>query len=223
MGFNDTTTAQLVLNVYRKISLVSGASVQRYAQDVVLMYLQDTYDELFKKFWWDQFRHREVMTLDGTTGTVTTDLSEKIKEPDDIKAIFPEDGSKSLSTPPGYYNPDLITGTRPLFFEKIADASKLFRILPVTSTGNVTVVYRTKPAPLNIEDAAKIPFDSLVLEYGAAHKYLVDDGSNPAQEQKFQNQFASRVIALTAGHNDDPISMNPAYAGEWPTQWFSDA
>jgi hypothetical protein len=73
------TLARLITRVQEILSLSGGLGVQTYAQPKIVQYIQMGYTSLSEMRFWDDYTELETYTLDGTTGKVTTDLTNIIK------------------------------------------------------------------------------------------------------------------------------------------------
>ena len=62
-------------------------------------------------------------------------------------------------------------------------ATKMFKIYPVTTTGSVTVSYRTMPSAFTTTDT--VPFDKDYLVQAACAAYAASDDLGTAEVQKF--------------------------------------
>ncbi len=202
------TFAKLIERTSIRLSQVAGASVQLYSEDRIAEMIQHKFDVLFDEAWWGQFvTFGESMTLDGSTGVVTIDLSAKIKRFEDIRVIYPDDSNTPLSAlPEATLNPDTITGTTPAFFSQNTSSTKVFKIWPIASTGDIQVTYRTKPDDFVPSD--EVNFDEQALILGASYDYAEDDGTNPAATDKLQNMFESRVKQLRNLRNETPVALD---------------
>ena len=170
--------------------------------------IQHKFDVLFDEAFWPQFTTlSETMTLDGSTGVVTIDLSTKIKKFDDIGVIFPDGSNTAISEVPFLtQNTSLITGSTPTSYGPSTNSNKVFNIFPLTATGNIQVSYRTKPDDFDSDDT--VDFDSQALILGAVYDYLEDDGTNPAATDKAQSLFESRVQQLRNLRNSAPVALD---------------
>ena len=208
-----STLTELITRTADRLSMVAGTGVQTYADDRIAEMIQHKFDVLFLEEFWPQFLHRDTLTLDGTLGVVTADLTEVLKDIKDIRVIFPTDSNiplKKLSALTS--NPNLLTGTRPMFYEAVGTlvdnkVEKVFQVWPKTATGTIEILLRVKPATFGPED--EIDFDDQALILGATFDYLEDDGTNPNATQKFQGLFDVRVNQLKDALNDGPISLSP--------------
>jgi len=208
-----TTFAQLITRTQTRLSMVSGIGVQIYSEDAIAEMLQHKFDVLFEEAWWPQFLTWATWTLDGTLGVVTTDLTDLVKRPGDIRIIYPDASNTPITKlSASTINPFNFSGTTALQYQALGpgDANKttrVFHIWPKTATGNIIVQYRTKPDNFVVTDT--VDFDEQALVLGATFDYLEDDGTNANASQKFQNLFEARVLQLKNTFNDAPISLDP--------------
>ena len=175
--------------------------------------IQHKFDVLFSEAFWPQFNTWELLTLDGTLGVVTANLTDRVKRFEDIRVIFREGTNVAITKIAALtVNPFQLTGTVPIHYEALGPTfankiPKVFNIWPKTSTGNIAIQYRTKPDTFTGTD--EINFDDQALILGATFDYLEDDGTNPSATQKFQLLFEARVKQLKNEFNDGPISLDP--------------
>ena len=208
-----STLTELITRTADRLSMVAGTGVQIYAEDRIAEMIQHKFDVLFKEEFWPQFLTWEILTLDGTLGIVTKDLTDLLKDFTDIRVIFPESSSIALTKMAALAtNPFELSGTTPIHYESLGPVdvnkiAKVFQIWPKTSTGNIIIQYKTKPAIFTAEGV--IDFDDQALILGATYDYLEDDGTNPNASQKFQSLFEARVMQLKNELNSGPISLDP--------------
>ena len=202
-----STLAQLVTRTEQRLSMVAGTSVQLYSEDRIAEMIQHKFDVLFIEAWWPQFMTWYTWTLDGTNGQVTVDVTNIIKDYQDIRRIFPSGSNTPLTELGSTVNPLQLSGTTPMHFESDIATDKRFHIWPKTATGNIIVHVRTKPATFISSD--EINFDEQALILGAAYDYAEDDGTNPGGTEKLQNLFEARVQQSQSQLNDAPLSLNP--------------
>jgi|TARA_R100000750_G_scaffold46018_1_gene31034 hypothetical protein len=208
------TLSQLVARTADRLSMVAGTGVQVYAEDRIAEMIQHKFDVLFDEVFWPQFCTWYTWTLDETLGVVTADLTDILKRYEDIQVIFPENSNMALTKLSNLTtNPYELTGTTPVNYEALGPTvsnktTKVFRIWPLASTGNVVVRLRTKPDTFTSED--EIDFDDQSLILGSVFDYLEDDGTNPNATQKFQLLFEARIKQLKNNFNSAPISLDTA-------------
>jgi hypothetical protein len=199
--------------------MVSGVSVQQYAEDPILHGIQTAFDRLFKLRFWPSYSEWATWTLDGTTGKVTTDLTSLVKDFTDIANIWYGSDTNPLTRRPTYTNPANITGTRPRYWEPLKqEPTRIFRILPITSTGNVTAYYRTKPADFDIDSTLYL--DPLLLELASALAYLASDNANPTMINLVQEELKTYFSTVDMNHDDDEIELD-ANAHSIPENWYA--
>ena len=207
------TLSQLIARTADRLSMVAGTGVQVYAEDRIAEMIQHKFDVLFDEVFWPQFMSWEELTLDGTLGIVTTDLTSKIKRFDDIRVVFAENSNTPLTKLAGLTtNPFELSGTTPVHYEPLGagstyKTSRVFQLWPKASTGKIIVQYRTKPDTFVSTD--EIDFDDQALILGSVFDYLEDDGTNHNASQKFQLMFEARVKQLKNLFNAAPISLDP--------------
>jgi hypothetical protein len=144
----------------------------------------------------------EVMVLDGTTGVVTTNLSDKIRRFSDIHSVYFDQSNRPLPMAPVAVNYSQIRA-RSL---QPVNTNKIFRVVPVTTVGSVYVNYRTFPAAF--ADDTEILLDAGMIEFGACAAYLEDDASNPSAADKYRTMFERRFNQLTNNEDQFGHSMN---------------
>jgi len=138
-----------------------------------------------------------------------------ITEYRDIAAVYPENSNRKLrelsqSTNPTtlrsglgswYIAPDYTTPARP------------FKVYPPDSSIGVVAWCRQRPRlPLDLSD--RVYIDNLLLQYDACWMYCVDDGTIPAQVNKFQVLAQNRRRMVKAGYAQHPIELDPRYPSE---------
>lgn len=215
------TFNEIVQAVIRKLSLVPGSSTQIYAEDIITTFVQDAFDELFAKAWWDAYMERVTATLDGTSGLVTTTLTD-IENYSDIRYVYRADSDIALPRlPTENFNPiyRLSAGSTPKYIEpNYADTDKHFIVWPKTATGDVDILYRKRPADFVLSSSDDITFDSLLLEDYATYMYLEDDGTNPGATEKYKIKAENRLSQLMDNESSDVIQLDPS-EGNIPYDW----
>jgi len=209
-----TTFHDLIFRSLVELRQEPGVSVQQYAEDTIAAILQRQFNIFFDHYWWPTYTtNREVFTLNGFDGQVIEDLTTKIKRTDDIRFIWYGSETTPLSAMPAHMN--AVTFRR--YYETVPN-DKLFRIWPVTTTGYVTITYRTKPAPFLPDDDVKIDDDLLVC--ATCFNYLADDEDAPNAIKKFQEATAKREAQLREAMNRGPIPFGSPAASPF-TDWMT--
>ena len=216
-----TTLSELALKVTRRIGQIPGTGVQIYAEDLIFDMIQHKFDVLFDRAFWPQHMNWVTATLDGTTGITTTDWSladtPKLVDFKDIRAVFPGTKDRSLAKFSAHKNPLNVSGTNARFVEAFGTSAQIFRVLPILSTGNVTLHYRSKPDDFVLEDT--VPFDNQAIILGTVYDYLEDDGTNPGATEKMQNMFEGRVNQLLQNLHNIAFDSDP-YTSDTADEWW---
>jgi len=212
----DKKIKELLVDVQEALYQQAGVSVQVYGQSILVSMIKDAYDFIYKDRFWKRYMTFQTYTLVGTTGYTTTPVSTIFKEFEDIKSIFPGTSDIPLVAWSMERNPSQITGGAPLQY--LADVTNIVKILPITATGEITILGRTNllVTPVNLETT--IPFDSIAIKFFAAWQYSIDDGANSAQAKKFETLYNKRIEQLIAADLQAPIAIN-GRAGRIPDTW----
>jgi len=213
----DQTLQDISNAVAKKLSMEAGSNVQPYAEARIKSYIQDIFDIIFYKRYWQQYSQWHTATLDGVTGVVTTNLTSILKRWTDLSIVVPDQEVKPLPIVTRFGNPYTITGTFPKYLEAMPTTStKIFRVYPLASIGDVQFYCRTKPD--NFSDNGVIEFDSMALIYGAAFLYAEDDATNLGAVDKFKGMFELRLKQLEEAEDQHPFSLKRVDSS-YPTEW----
>jgi len=209
-----TTFAELIRKSLVELRQEPGISVQQYSENVIAAILQRQFNVFFDHYWWPRYTtHRELMTLNGVDGRVTTDLRDKIKRADDIRFIWLQEEGTPLPAQPAHYN----AATFRRFYETTPDDS-IFRVVPIDTEGYVRVTYRTKPKDFQPNDPVYLDDDLLVC--ATCFNYLADDEDAPNSVKKFQEATAKREAQLREAMNRGPIPFGAPAASPF-TDWMT--
>lgn len=203
-----TTMADLITKVEQRLSQVAGPSVQRYAEDRIAMYIQQAFDYLFEKYDWPQFMNWISVTLDGTLGIPTSNLSTMqypLKNFRHICNVYRSTDDTPLARLPSNINPYKIQPCV-LYYAPYNDATKVFQVWPHTATDTLYVQYKSKPDAFIANSI--VDFDENILVYRAAYDYAEDDGSNPGMIAKLLGMYNEQLKTIVAETNDQPIPLN---------------
>jgi len=214
-----TLVSNIVNAVINELSQVPGIATQIYSAGRIQQHVQDALLLELEEMWWpDYMTYIGPIPLDGTTGSLTLDLVgplATITEYRDVAAVYPENSNRKLrelsqSTNPTtlrsglgswYIAPDYTTPARP------------FKVYPPDSSIGVVAWCRQRPRlPLDLSD--RVYIDNLLLQYDACWMYCVDDGTIPAQVNKFQVLAQNRRRMVKAGYAQHPIELDPRYPSE---------
>ncbi len=169
------TFAELIAAVQTELGQASGPDVQTYAEPRVAAMLQRTFNQAFQDKFWNRFVNYDTYALDGTTGEITTNVASLIKEFNDIGSVWYESYRNPLPLMPKDVNPAIVTQ---MCLQPSASATThgFFKVRPLTTTGNITVMYRT--APTAFVDSDEVPFDPDYMVLKSVVNFLVVEGTN---------------------------------------------
>lgn len=208
----------LVAKVITRLRMVQGAGTQLYAEDAISQMLEETYEMVRVRRWWDHLMAWEIRQLDAVNGFVTTSFAGARERFKDVQHIFIGNNAAPMPIASSDINPYKLTGTLPRFVEPLNFSDDptgvlLFRIWPKTAVTTTDIPLRIRlradPANVFIDPAIIVPFDSTCLINGAAMKYAADDGSNPASVATLQQAFDGRLMQLERQHDDAVIMLDP--------------
>jgi hypothetical protein len=214
-----TTVIEAVNRVELLLSQVSGENVQLYAEDRIIDMLQNSYNTLFDKLWWPHRMRRETVTLNGTSGEATTTFTALTKF-EDIKHIYRVGDRLPIPELSLIENPDVITGSRARFYEPSQTSGKIFKCYPITSTDQVTVLYRTRQANFVDDPTVTIDFDVDLLVFAIVYDYLEDDGTNPGATEKYRAKLNAKFELARAKYGTRIIPFRRGRALP-PDAWYS--
>ena len=181
------TFGEIVTKVLQRLALVEGLDAQIYAEPRIQLAVQHKFDMIFREYWLPEYTtHQEPFDLDGVTGTVIGDLSDRIKDWRDIQCIFQQNSGTPMPMAPMNVRDNDIN--YPCIRQYATNPQKMFKVLPYNTTGLVYITYRTKPDDFK-EDGDEIYMDTQLLLLGTCWDVLEDDGTNPGASDKFKNLF----------------------------------
>lgn len=181
------TFGDIVTKVLQRLALVEGLDAQIYAEPRIQLAVQHKFDMIFREYWIPEYTvHQEPFILDGATGMITGDLTDKVKDFRDIHSVFREGSHKPMPRAPMSVRD--IDINYPSIRPVATNPAKMFRVLPTNTTGLVYITYRTKPNDFE-EDGDVIYMDTQLLLLGTCWDVLEDDGTNPGASDKFKMLF----------------------------------
>jgi hypothetical protein len=217
--------SDIVKAVINELSQVPGISTQVYSSDRILQFVQNSWSMEIEEMWWpDYMVWCRTIPLDGVTGALTLDLSGPISNIDeygDVRIAWPDDNmGRRLTELPSDVNPGSLTGTGQLYmYPDYTVPHRPFKVWPSGSVGSVTVHARQRnKLPMIMTDTVYI--DGLLLQYDAAWMYCVDDGTVPAQANKFQGMAQKRRVQMKTRYAQQPRSLDSRFP-VGTDQWWS--
>lgn len=210
-----TAAGDIAKDVIVELSQVPGLATQLYATGRILQHIQDAYQFEIIDHWWPEYMEYFLVPVDGTSGRLAEDLVgpiSSINKYEDVAIVWPEGDNRRLRQLPTNINPTLYQGHRSFSYMSPdnIDNARPFRVWPTTSVGNV-VVWARQHSDVPMDKTTNIWLDRLLMTYDAAWMYCVDDGTIPAQVQKFQMLAAKRRQQLLASNNVQPVELDPRF------------
>jgi hypothetical protein len=209
----------IVSAVITELSQVPGIATQIYASGRILQHVQDALLLELEDMWWpDYMTHLGPIPLDGTTGSLTLDLVgplATITEYRDVAAVFRADSNRKLRELPQSINPLVLRSGMSSHYiaPDYTTPGRPFKVYPPDSTIGVVAWCRQRPQ-LPLGNTDKVYIDQLLLQYDACWMYCVDDGTIPAQVNKFQVLAQNRRKMVKSSFAQHPIALDPRLPGE---------
>ena len=213
------TVASLIERIEKRINLAAGMNVQVHAEDQLLEMLRHKYNTLFDSHWWQDYLLMETFTLDGVTGQITGSVADKILRYIDIHSVFRGGDAQPLPMRATVTNPTLNTTTR---IAPSSDKTKVFRVLPMDTAGEVHVWFRSRLSDeawdITNAETTDVNMDDELLITGTVYDYLVDDASNEESARKYEQQYNARFDQLTLlgfQQGISKVSQSAGVATDW--------
>lgn len=212
-----TLVSDIVSSVIVELSQVPGIATQIYSAGRIRQHVQDAYQLEIDELWWPRYMWWQTIPVDPATGLLTQDIKGPISfvdEYENIRAVFPEGSQRQITEFPSSMSPGAASvGSRMFITPDYTVPHRPLKVLPTGNAINVLVHARQNTA-LPFGDNTTVYIDNLLLQYDAAWMYCVDDGTVPAQVNKFQMLAAKRRKRLIAGMAQQPLALDPRYASD---------
>ena len=218
--------SDIVSAVITELSQVPGIATQIYSAGRIQQFVQDAFLIEFDSFNWPPYLfYSDPIPLSGTDGRLTVDLAGPLGPVDDyadVVAVWPENSQRKLTALPDGMNPNALNGAHRMHIAPdYAVLHRPFRVYPMNAAGSVVVRAMQRPA-LPFAKNSPIYMDGLLLQYDACWMYAVDDGTVPAQVQKYQMLAAQRRKVVQANFSSQPIDLDGRY-GSLPMDAVDDS
>ncbi len=216
-GTQPATVDDIVNGAIMELSQVPGQATQIYSAPRMAQYTQNAVLLEIEEMWWPPLMMYQLVQVDGITGLPVDDIKGPISFIDDwhdIAGIMPSDSNRKMPELPQSINPyTLVNGGfgRPLYVSADATiAHRPFRVWPAAAA-NVVVHARQRPN-LPMIGTDRIYMDRLLILYDICWMYAVDDGTIPAQVNKYQVLASNRRKRIKAAYNSQPLLLDPTVA-----------
>lgn len=218
-----TTIADIINAVIIELSQVPGLATQTYATPRIRQNVQDAITLELDEVWYVPYMDYFTGTVNGVDGRLTADLVGPISAVTDyanIARVWPQGSNVPLKELPKHINPFTITGSSTLFISPDnMIPNRPIRIWPNTSTDTI-VLWCSQSPRMPITDNDTTLIDPLLLIYDAAWMYVTDDGTVPAQVDKFMKLAQKRRDQVHQMMNNQPIPLDSRnYSGQTDQWW----
>lgn len=208
--------ADIVSAVIVELSQVPGIATQIYSAGRIRQHVQDAYQLEIDALWWPRYMHWQTIDIDPATGLLASDIQGPISFVDDyenIRAVFPTGSNRKLPELPQSMNPAAAMGGGMYSFitPDYTIAHRPFKIVPYNGQIMSVQVHARQDSSLPLADDTDVFIDNLLLQYDAAWMYCIDDGTVPAQVNKFQMLATKRRKQLIASLAQQPLLLDPRY------------
>jgi len=221
----SATVDQIKDDALTLIGQVAGPSTQAYDDDRMMAEVVRSFNLLFKKYPWHQYREWIREELDGVTGLISsaTAFADVLDFEDFVSVHF--DGSPTpIPILPKTINPYSIgAGSRVRYWTSLSARNPLFashrlQFYPLDATDFVNVLAKVHPHPTGEWDwDDPIYLDKDMLVYGCAFMTLVNDdlNANAAETCKQMMEMKFRDIVGAIGGHIIPIEEASGIQYEW--------
>jgi hypothetical protein len=208
------------------IGEVAGVGVQQYSEDVLMRHAIRGFDMLFKKYHWPNYRKWQTVTLNGSTGIITTDAFQGVRDFEDFMSVHRTGETQPLPVLPKGRPPGTVTGSRALYWTSmhVTDANYVNRKLqfyPIGATGTLDIQARIYPivSPAIDWDWEDVMYlDKSLLVYATSFMALVVNALNPEAANTCKGLMQTQYDNITNGLADTPIAIE--HSNSVPDQWY---
>jgi hypothetical protein len=198
-----------------ELSQVPGLATQIYATPRLQQFVQNAFLLELEEMWWPGLMCFQLVAPDPATGLLSADLAGPISTIDDygdIATVFHGGSHDKITELPQSINPFTLTSSGRVRFVS-ADSTiehRPLRVWPTGATENIALFMRQRPSmPMALTD--KVYLDPLLLLFDACWMYTVDDGTVPAQVNKYQVLATNRRKKMLASYNNLPLALDTRY------------
>lgn len=213
-----TVIGDIVDAVITEMSHVPGIATQIYSAPRIMQFIQDAWMLEIQEMWWPPYMFFQQVALDGSTGALAADLQGPISTCDDyadVAAVYSPGRNRKVREFPQSVNPYAYNWGRNSWYmmPSYAVPNRPFKIIPADSPGPV-VVWARQHDTLPYTNDSITYMDPLLLQFDACWMYAVDDGTVPAQVNRFQLLASKRRAQLKAGYAQQPLELDPRFPSD---------
>lgn len=206
------TFEELISRTITRLSMVPGAGVQTYAESQIGEMIYHKFETARISAWWDDLMVYQELSTDAD-GVPTNTIVREYTDPNDPKDEILihsytdiqhawETGQKHpLPTTPRRVNPSAT-----VYGKRVEPhAEKVVKFRNGGDGEKFMIRYRQWYPMFLAQDT--VPFDEQLLILGACWDYLEDDGTNPAQTEKFKMLYTERMELLISAEGNEAIKL----------------
>lgn len=219
-----TTVADLITSVQEGIGEVAGPGVQVFSEDRIHKAIQRTFNILWLKYPWEQYRVWNQLALDETAGKVTSATALATMQAFHDLVTVRRPSSDVVITPlPTKLNPYVLTGTTVQHYTSLpvtdADyATKRLQFWPLASVGTVDICHKVYPD--DIEDTEQeLYLDEDLIAYGAMMQMLATEDLSQQGYALARELFDLRFTDIMSALGQHEIGTVPRSDQRYLTQW----
>ena len=209
------TVNDIVKAAINELSQVPGLATQVYATPRLQQFVGNAVLLEHEEMWWPQLMMYQNVPIDPATGLLAADLQGPISYIDDyanVAAVYHDGRNDKIPELPQSINPFALSSAGRVRFISADStiAHRPFRVWPTGATGNVAVWARQDtPSPATGTD--KVYMDQTLILYDVCWMYAVDDGTVPAQVNKYQVLAANRRKKMLGNFSQHPLALDTRY------------
>lgn len=218
---SSTTVGNVRARTMNELRTQGGLSTQIYADDVILTNIQSCFDSLFDMpdVWWPDYTFWTEMTVDGTTGQVTENLSDVLYDHTHIRAMYYDGNDRTVARLPSNIRPNSVSG-QAAYWQPLAQDTKIFRLLPIdTPTATLEVHHKKRPAKF-LEETDVIYFSEELLALGAAYYFLAGEGAERDPTNAMLARYMDQRKLIVDNVVDARVPLSRRTGSLYPTDWY---
>ena len=223
----SATIREIVNAALTVVGEVTGAGVQQYEDTRMFQDAVRAFNMMFKKYPWPNYSQWFRVDLDGTTGIITTDSFEQVKDFEDFVAVHPAGSTQRLPIAPTRLNPITMGGTSVTAWTSLNASHPKYKkrklqFYPTGSRGQLDIyakLYPLVPPALQFDWDQVFYLDTDMLVYATAFMTLSgeDLNANAAEVVKNLMEMKYKDVLAAIGNHPLPLMVDNHHAGG-PTQ-----
>lgn len=211
----SATIREIVNDALTVVGEVSGPGVQVYEDDRMKADATRAFNMMFKKYNWTNYLRWYVVTLDGTTGKITTDAFEQVKSFEDFIAVHRHLENHRLPIAPTRLNPYSLSGGLAAFWTSLPATDtdytlRKIQVYPIQAQGVIDVLakeYPLIPPATQFDWEQEFFLDKDMLVYATAFMTLSGDDLNSGAADVVRNLMEMRYRDILSALASHPIPV----------------